>query len=62
MLYKITFPNATFTGTYMNVPFANGIGQTDSDYLAERFRKKGLLVEKDEDKKPLKRKAENEAD
>lgn len=55
-MYKITFPDERpFTGVYLTVPFFAGTGQTDSDYLAERFIKKGLLVERIEEKKPKKR-------
>ena len=55
-MYKITFPDGwPFTGVYLTVPFAEGMGQTDSDYLAERFAKKGLLVERIGEKKPKKR-------
>ncbi len=45
-MYKITFPEGrTFTGVYLSVPFRDGQGETDSDYLVERFRGKGLIVE-----------------
>lgn len=55
-MYKITFPDGRpFTGVYLTVPFSEGMGQTDSDYLAERFAKKGLLVERIGEKKPKKR-------
>lgn len=44
--YKLTFPeDRKFTGVYMSVAFAAGVGETDSEYLAERFREKGLTVE-----------------
>lgn len=44
--YKLAFPeDRPFTGVYMSVAFAAGAGETDSDYLAERFREKGLSVE-----------------
>ena len=44
--YKLTFPeDRPFTGVYMSVAFAAGAGETDSGYLAERFREKGLTVE-----------------
>lgn len=44
--YKLAFPeDRPFTGVYMSVAFAAGAGETDSDYLAERFREKGLTVE-----------------
>lgn len=46
-MFKITFlEDRKFTGTYLSVTFKDGEGQTDSNYLAERFEKKGLLVEK----------------
>lgn len=55
-MYKITFPDGRpFTGVYLTVPFAEGMGQTESEYLAERFVKKGLLVERIGEKKPKKR-------
>lgn len=45
-MYKIKFQEERkFTGTYLSVPFANGEGETDNAYLAERFEKKGLIVE-----------------
>lgn len=44
--YRLMFPeDRPFTGVYMSVAFAAGAGETDSDYLAERFREKGLTVE-----------------
>lgn len=44
--YKLMFPeDRPFTGVYMSVAFAAGVGETDSDYLAERFQEKGLAVE-----------------
>ncbi len=44
--YKLTFPeDREFTGVYLSVAFAAGVGETDSDYLAERFQEKGLTVE-----------------
>ena len=55
-MYKITFPDErSFSGVYLTVPFSAVVGQTDSDYLAERFIQKGLLVEKIEEKKPKQR-------
>lgn len=51
--YKLTFPeDRPYTGVYMSVAFAAGVGETDSDYLAERFREKGLTVEA---QKPVKK-------
>ncbi len=44
--YKLTFSeDRPYTGIYMSVAFAAGVGETDSDYLAERFSEKGLMVE-----------------
>ena len=44
--YKLTFAeDRKFTGVYLSVAFAAGVGETDSDYLAERFQEKGLTVE-----------------
>lgn len=44
--YKLTFPEERkFTGVYMSVAFAAGVGETDNDYLAGRFQEKGLTVE-----------------
>ena len=61
-MYKITFPDGRpFTGIYLTVPFAEGMGQTESEYLAERFVKKGLLVERITEKKPLRKQAANAA-
>lgn len=61
-MYKITFPDGQpFTGVYLTVPFSAGTGQTESDYLAERFVKKGLLVERITEKKPLRKQAANAA-
>lgn len=54
-MYRITFPEGrAFTGTYLTVPFAQGVGQTNDDYLAERFGKKGLLVEEEKIPTPKK--------
>lgn len=45
-MYKLTFPEGRdFTGVYLTVAFRDGVGETDSVYLAERFRQKGLTVE-----------------
>lgn len=44
-MYTIRFPaGKSFTGDYLSVTFKDGEGQTDSDYLAERFARKGLEV------------------
>ncbi len=44
--YKLAFPeDRKFTGVYMSVAFAAGVGETDNDYLAGRFQEKGLTVE-----------------
>lgn len=47
-MYKITFKDGNYTGEYLTVGFANGIGYTDSGWLAEKFEEKGLTVEKTE--------------
>lgn len=57
-MYKITFPEGKlFTGNYLSVAFKSGVGETDSDYLAERFERKGLTVTPlemhESDEKPL---------
>lgn len=45
-MFKLKFKEGrNFTGTYLSVKFANGYGETDNSYLAERFKKKGLEVE-----------------
>lgn len=60
-MYQITFPDGRlFNGVYLTVSFSAGVGQTDSDYLAERFTQKGLLVSKMDDKKPVKKKTTND--
>lgn len=47
-MYNIRFPDdKLFTGEYLSVTFKDGEGQTDSNYLAERFARKGLEVEKE---------------
>lgn len=45
--YSVTFPNEKqdFNGIYLSVQFAYGKGTTNSEYLAERFREKGLEVQ-----------------
>jgi Rho termination factor, N-terminal domain. len=47
--YTVNFPEGKkFTGSYLSVLFAGGEGHTDSDYLAERFRDKGLTITENE--------------
>lgn len=47
-MYTIRFPDdKPFTGEYLSVTFKEGEGQTDSDYLAERFARKGMGVSRD---------------
>lgn len=41
MKYTVNLTNKEFTGNYLSVNFANGIGETDNEYLADRFRRKG---------------------
>ncbi len=57
-MYKINLNN-TLTGVYMGVSISKGIGHTDSEYLASRFREKGFSVEKTEEpaKEPTKKPA-----
>lgn len=52
--YHVKFPEGnSFTGTYLSVPFVGGEGQTDDDWIASRFREKGLIVEQETTEKPL---------
>ncbi|MBS5784080.1 MAG: hypothetical protein KID04_14555 [Clostridium sp.] len=45
-MYNVTFPDGRqFTGMYLSILFKDGVAQTDSAYLAERFKRKGLVVE-----------------
>ena len=48
MKFKIIAPNKEFIGVVATVGFVNGVGETDSDYLASWFSKKGYLVATDE--------------
>jgi len=53
-MYKIAFTdNKKFNGVYLSVSFKGGEGETDSAYLAERFKSKGLQVEEITTDKPL---------
>ncbi|MGI6175765.1 MAG: hypothetical protein ACOYJC_06345 [Christensenellales bacterium] len=53
-MYKATFKdNRKFNGTYLSVRFKDGQGETNSPYLADRLKDKGLLVTKELEKKPL---------
>lgn len=62
-MYKITFPKERpFTGVYLSVAFKNGEGETDSEYLTERFRGKGLSVEAISDSKPPEDKTPEQAE
>lgn len=46
-MFKVNFPQGNlFTGIYLSVPFRDGEGVTDNAYLADRFRAKGMAVEK----------------
>lgn len=52
--YHVKFPEENpFTGIYLSVSFVDGEGQTDDDWLASRFREKGLNVEQEATEKPL---------
>lgn len=47
-MYTIRFPDdKPFTGEYLSVTFKEGEGQTDSEYLAERFARKGMGVSRE---------------
>jgi len=46
--YKIIAPNKEFIGVVATVGFVKGVGETDSEYLAGWFSKKGYLVATDE--------------
>ena len=57
-MYNIRFPDdKPFTGEYLSVTFKEGEGQTDSGYLAERFARKGLEVEKEPEPEKEQKKA-----
>lgn len=45
MNYKITCPNKKYNGESASVKFINGVGNTDSEYLAGWFRSHGYGVE-----------------
>jgi len=52
--YTVNFPDGKkFTGAYLSVLFADGEGHTDNDYLAERFRAKGLAVTENTPEAPV---------
>lgn len=52
-MYTIRFPDdKPFTGEYLSVTFKDGEGQTDSEYLAERFARKGMGVSKEAESVP----------
>lgn len=60
-MYKITFTEGRgFTGVYLSVAFRDGVGETDSHYLAERFRQKGMVVEPDAPKRKQQKKPAEE--
>lgn len=47
-MYTIRFPDhKPFTGEYLSVTFKGGEGQTENDYLAERFSRKGMEVSRE---------------
>lgn len=47
-MYTIRFPDhKPFTGEYLSVTFKDGEGQTENDYLAERFSRKGMEVSRE---------------
>lgn len=50
-MYKIDLKMEK-NGLYMGVRFANGKGETESAYLAKRFKAKGFTVEAESEKKP----------
>ena len=46
MKYKITLPNDNnLTGIYLSIPFVNGVGETNNDFIADKAKIKGLEVE-----------------
>lgn len=54
MKYKIKAPNESYTGVSASVGFVNGIGETDSEHLANWFEAHGYTVEGGEStEKPL---------
>lgn len=53
--YQVTFTSRPdFTGEYLSIPFAAGKGETDSAWLAQRCRDKGLEVTEPKPTKPEK--------
>lgn len=56
MKYKIKAPEKSYQGTSASVSFRDGIGYTDSDYLADWFRMHDYTVtEEEEEKKAAKK-------
>lgn len=45
VVYKITCPNANYTGVSASVSFAKGKGETKDKHLAGWFKEKGYTVE-----------------
>lgn len=55
---KVYAPNKHYTGISASVPFVDGVGETDNEYLLEWFEKSGYQIEeKDADPEPA---SENE--
>lgn len=47
MKYTIKSPNQKYNGVSASVAFVEGVGETDSDYIAAWFKSKGYKVEAD---------------
>ena len=46
MKYTIKLSNNNnLTGIYLSIPFVNGIGETDNDFIADKAKLKGFEVE-----------------
>lgn len=44
---KILAPNKNFTGIQASVKFINGVGETNSPYLIDYFKRKGYTIKQD---------------
>lgn len=54
MKYIIKAPNKNYNGTSATVSFRDGTGNTDSEHLAEWFRKHGYdVIESEREPAPL---------
>lgn len=54
MKYIIKAPNKSYNGTSASVSFRDGEGKTDSEHLADWFRKHGYEVIQEEIQAPVK--------